>query len=554
MPKGLLNINNQRFSSFWWWLSAAFIAVVLFSPLTVVLSSLFKAPGEGWELITEYLLVDYILGTIIMTLGVGLTALFLGVGSAWIITVWDFPCKRFFSLALMMPMAIPTYVMAFGYSFVKYDIRDPLMLFIKNNWGAVIMSQSNEIFNYGLAILILSFALYPYVYIAARVGFSEISGTYIENSRLLGRGLFRSMFSVGLPLARPAIVGGLLLAVLEVMNEYGAMTYYGIETLTTGIFVSWTDLGDKDSAVRLAAVAMVFVLLLIAIERLLRGRAKFHAHRSSSNNLSGPTRTNAGAVMAFLFCFILFTVSFALPVINLCIDTLHGWEKSKLTDLIKGPLIDSFIVSSIGCLGIVIAALVISYAARLFPTIFMKSITKLCMLGYAVPGAVVAISILIYFSGMGSFLSEFLGFGSLTSLFFTLTPAGLIIAYFVRFMTPALAPIEAGMIRINASMDEASSMLGRSSWGSFFNVHLPLLRFPLFGAMIVLFVDILKELPLTLVLRPPNIETLATTSYGLIQKEERIADGSFPALILVLTGTLAVLALHILIRKRIVNK
>tara|TARA_Y100000766_G_scaffold269168_1_gene265913 strand:- start:1276 stop:2940 length:1665 start_codon:yes stop_codon:yes gene_type:complete len=554
MPKGLLNINNQRFSSFWWWLSAAFIAVVLFSPLTVVLSSLFKAPGEGWELITEYLLVDYILGTIIMTLGVGLTALFLGVGSAWIITVWDFPCKRFFSLALMMPMAIPTYVMAFGYSFVKYDIRDPLMLFIKNNWGAVIMSQCNEIFNYGLAILILSFALYPYVYIAARVGFSEISGTYIENSRLLGRGLFRSMFSVGLPLARPAIVGGLLLAVLEVMNEYGAMTYYGIETLTTGIFVSWTDLGDKDSAVRLAAVAMVFVLLLIAIERLLRGRAKFHAHRSSSNNLSGPTRTNAGAVMAFLFCFILFTVSFALPVINLCIDTLHGWEKSKLTDLIQGPLIDSFIVSSIGCLGIVITALVISYAARLFPTIFMKSITKLCMLGYAVPGAVVAISILVYFSGMGSFLSEFLGFGSLTSLFFTLTPAGLIIAYFVRFMTPALAPIEAGMIRINASMDEASSMLGRSSWGSFFNVHLPLLRFPLFGAMIVLFVDILKELPLTLVLRPPNIETLATTSYGLIQKEERIADGSFPALILVLTGTLAVLALHILIRKRIVNK
>ena len=554
MPKGLLNINNQRFSSFWWWLAAAFIAVVLFSPLTVVLSSLFKAPGEGWELITEYLLVDYILGTIIMTLGVGLTALFLGVGSAWIITVWDFPCKRFFSLALMMPMAIPTYVMAFGYSFVKYDIRDPLMLFIKNNWGAMIMSQCNEIFNYGLAILILSFALYPYVYIAARVGFSEISGTYIENSRLLGRGLFRSMFSVGLPLARPAIVGGLLLAVLEVMNEYGAMTYYGIETLTTGIFVSWTDLGDKDSAVRLAAVAMVFVLLLIAIERLLRGRAKFHAHRSSSNNLSGPTRTNAGAVMAFLFCFILFTVSFALPVINLCIDTLHGWDKSKLTDLIQGPLIDSFIVSSIGCLGIVIAALVISYAARLFPTIFMKSITKLCMLGYAVPGAVVAISILVYFSGMGSFLSEFLGFGSLTSLFFTLTPAGLIIAYFVRFMTPALAPIEAGMIRINASMDEASSMLGRSSWGSFFNVHLPLLRFPLFGAMIVLFVDILKELPLTLVLRPPNIETLATTSYGLIQKEERIADGSFPALILVLTGTLAVLALHILIRKRIVNK
>ena len=328
----------------------------------VVLSSLFKSPGEGWELISDYLLVDYLLGTLIMTFGVGLTALFLGVGSAWIITVWDFPFKRFFSLALMMPMAIPTYVMAFGYSFVKYDIRDPLMLFIKSNWGAVTMSQCTEIFNYGLAILVLSFALYPYVYIAARVGFSEISGTYIENSRLLGRGLFRSMFSVGLPLARPAIVGGLLLAVLEVMNEYGAMTYYGIETLTTGIFVSWTDLGDKDSAIRLAAVAMVFVLAIIVIERLLRGRAKFHAHRSSSNNFSGPTRTVVGSTMAFFSCFILFIFSFALPIINLSIDTFRGWEKSKLTHLIQGPLIDSFIVSPMGAVGLVIAALVISYA------------------------------------------------------------------------------------------------------------------------------------------------------------------------------------------------
>ena len=219
MPGGLKDINTQRISSFWWWLAAATITIVLFSPLTVVLSSFFEAPGEGWELISEHLLFEYILGTLIMIIGVGITVLLFGVGSAWIITVWDFPFKRFFSLALMLPMAIPTYVMAFAYSFVKYDIRDPLMLLIKERWGASVMSYSTEVFNYGLAILVLSFALYPYVYVAARVGFSEISGTYIENSRLLGRGLFRSVFSVGLPLARPAIIGGLLLALLEVMNE-----------------------------------------------------------------------------------------------------------------------------------------------------------------------------------------------------------------------------------------------------------------------------------------------------------------------------------------------
>ena len=554
MPGGLKDINTQRVSSFWWWLAAAIITIVLFSPLTVVLSSFFEAPGEGWELISEHLLFEYILGTLIMIIGVGITVLLFGVGSAWIITVWDFPFKRFFSLALMLPMAIPTYIMAFAYSFVKYDIRDPLMLLIKERWGASVMSSSTEVFNHGLAILVLSFALYPYVYVAARVGFSEISGTYIENSRLLGRGLFRSVFSVGLPLARPAIIGGLLLALLEVMNEYGAMTFYGIETLTTGIFVSWTDLGDKDSAIRLAAVAMVFVLLIIVLERLLRGRAKFHAHRSSKNNFSTPTQTNFGSFMAFLCCLMIFLLSFVFPISNLIMNTFRGWGKSNISSLVQGPLVDSFIVSSVGCVGIVVAALIVSYASRLFPSFIMKTLTKLCMLGYAVPGAVVAISILIYFSGMGKFISEYFGISSLTSLMFTLTPAGLIVAYFVRFMTPALAPIEAGMTRINVNMDEASSMLGRSSWGSFFNIHLPLLRFPLLGAMIVLFVDILKELPLTLVLRPPNIETLATTSYGLIQKEERIVDGSIPALVLVITGTFGVLALHLLIRKRIVQE
>ena len=550
MPESLKVTNSRRLSSSWWWFAAATIAIVLFSPLTVILSSFLERPGEGWQMISQYLLLEYISGTVIMIIGVGVTVLFLGVGSAWIITVWDFPYKRFFSLALMMPMAIPTYVMAFAYSDVKYDIRDPLMLLIKERWGASVMSQLTEIFNHGLAIIILSFALYPYVYVAARVGFSEISGAYIENSRLLGRGLFRSMFSVGLPLARPAIVGGLLLALLEVMNEYGAMTFYGIETLTTGIFVSWTDLGDKDSAIRLAAIAMVFVLLIIILERLLRGRAKFHAHRSSKKNLSIKTRTKFGSFVAFSCCGLLFLFSFVLPIANLTINTFRGWGKSNLINIIQGPLVDSFLVSLIGCLGIVVAALVVSYASRLFPSLFMKTLSKLCMLGYAVPGAVVAISILIYFSGMG----KYLGFTTLTSFMFTLTPAGLIIAYFVRFMTPALAPIEAGMTRINMNMDEASSMLGRSSWGSFFKVHLPLLRFPLLGAMIVLFVDILKELPLTLVLRPPNIETLATTSYGLIQKEERIVDGSFPALVLVITGALAVLALHLLILKRIVKE
>ena len=546
------NINRKRLSTSWWWISAVLISLVLIAPLSVIAKSLISEPGEGWELISELLLADYIRGTLIMIIGVGALTLIFGVGSAWVVTVWEFPGKKFFSLTLMLPMAIPTYVMAYGYSFVKYDIRDPLMIWIREHWGPEVMSQSTEIFNHLLAISVLSFALYPYVYIAARIGFAEISGAYIENSRLLGRGLLRSMFSVGLPLARPAIVGGLLLALLEVVNEYGAMTYYGIETLTTGIFVSWTDLGDKDSAIRLAGVAMVVVFIIIVAERILRGRAKYHAHRASYGNLSGPTKTAFGSFIAFTLCAILLLLSFVIPLLKLSLNAFYGWSEIDLWSLVTGPLSDSLLVSGIACGVIIVWALIVTYAKRLFPSIFMKLLGKLCMLGYAVPGAVVAISILIYFSDIGKLIGASSNDISLTRIMFTLTPIGLIVAYAVRFMTPALAPIEAGMGRVSASMDEASALLGRSSWGGFFRVHLPLLRLPLFGALIVLFVDVLKELPLTLVLRPPNVETLATTCYGLIHKEERIADGSLPALILVVAGTLGVLALHALIRRRTV--
>ena len=284
----------------------------------------------------------------------------------------------------------------------------------------------------------------------------------------------------------------------------------------------------------------------------MRGRAKYHAHRASYGKLSGPTKTSVGSLIAFTLCAILLLLSFIIPLFRLALNAFYGWRGIDLWSLVSGPLRDSLLISGIACGVIIVSALIVTYAKRLFPSILMKLLGKLCMLGYAVPGAVVAISILIYFSDIGKLIGASSNDISLTRIMFTLTPIGLIVAYAVRFMTPALAPIEAGMGRVSSSMDEASALLGRSSWGGFFRVHLPLLRLPLLGALIVLFVDLLKELPLTLVLRPPNVETLATTCYGLIQKEERIADGSLPALILVVVGTLGVLALHGLIRRRTV--
>ena len=528
-----------------WWIGAALIALLIAVPLAVVVLTFFDPPSAAWREVVGYGgLGSYLKGTIIMLLGTGLLASVFGIGAAWVVTVWDFPGRKFFSLALMFPMAIPTYVAAYAYDFAKYEVRDPMMLWIREKFGPGAMMDANIVFNHALAVFVLALVLYPYVYIAARIGFAEISGAYIENSRLLGRSLWRSLFSVGLPLARPAIIGGLLLVLLEVMNEYGAMLHYGIETLTIGIFNQWYDWEDTDSAIRLAGVAMLVVFAIIIAEMVLRGRSRFHAHHGQRRNLAEKPKTLAGTMLACGFCMMLLYFAFVLPLWQLLKLASYGIEKVELGDLMS-PVAGSLSMALLAGLVILAAALFLAYAARLFPGWIMRLLSKMCMLGYALPGAVVVIAMLT----ASAFISGVISADSLTTILFTATPIGLVMAYAVRFMTPALAPLEAGMANIRRSMDEASRILGRSSWGSFFRIHLPLLRLPLLGALIVLFVDILKELPLTLVLSPPNVETLATQTFGLMHKEERFAEGSLPALILVLSGCVGVIILHRLIRR-----
>ena len=526
-------------------MGTALIALLIAVPLAVVVATLFDSPSEAWREVVGYgVLGSYVKGTMIMLLGTGVLAAAFGIGAAWVVTVWEFPGRKFFSLALMFPMAIPTYVAAYAYDFAKHELRDPMMLWVRENFGAGAMMDANIVFNHALAISVLALVLYPYVYIAARIGFAEISGAYIENSRLLGRSLWRSLFSVGLPLARPAIIGGLLLVLLEVMNEYGAMLHYGIETLTIGIFNQWYDWEDTDSAIRLAGVAMLVVFAIIIAEMLMRGRSRFHAHHGLRRNLAEKPKTALGTSVAFGFCFILFFFAFMLPIWQLLKLALHGIEKVEVGELMR-PVFGSLSMALLAGLVILVAALFLAYAARIFPGVTMRLLSKMCMLGYALPGAVVVIAML----SAAAFISGAVAADSLTTVLFTATPIGLVMAYAVRFMTPALAPLEAGMTNIRRSMDEASRILGRSSWGSFFRIHLPLLSLPLLGALIVLFVDILKELPLTLVLSPPNVETLATQTFGLMHKEERLAEGSLPALILVLSGCVGVIILHRLIRR-----
>lgn len=524
---------------------AAFVAI----PLAFILKTVFSDAGDGWEIVSELLLKDYIFNTLLMLGLVGISTVLLGVVAAWVVSIYEFPGKQFFAVALMFPLAIPTYVAAYGYSFLL-ETGNPLLFWIREQFGPEAMSYADTVRTYTIASFVLTVALYPYVYVAARTSFADFSHSYLESSRSLGRGLWSSFLRIALPLARPAIVGGTSLVVMEVLNEYGAMQYFGISTMTTGIFLLWSNMGDLESAVRLAGIMLLIVFSLILIERSLRGRRKYHAARTSKGRGESVQTGTLAKVLCVSFCSLIFLTTFLIPVGHLLRLATKGIHKTDLDESF------SLVAGSLGVAGmtaciILGASLFLAYATRLYPSLIMRFFSRVALLGYALPGAVIAVAILVTSGVADSWLrkaSEQYGWSP--DLLFTGTMSALLIAYTVRFLAVGLQPVEAGMKRINPHIDEASASLGRSRLQSFFRLHLPLLRYPALGALIVLFVDLMKELPLTLILRPFGFNTLATRTYGLMQGEERLAEGAVPALILIGVGLISVVLLRRLILRQ----
>ncbi len=526
-----------------WPLATGATALLLALPVLTIASFLFTPAGEVWHHLAQTRLPDYIAGSLWLMLGVGVGTLAIGIPSAWLTAVCDFPGRRLFEWALLLPLAFPAYIIAYTYTGLL-DVSGPLQETLRELTG---WSYGDYWFppvrTLPGAVVMLSLVLYPYVYLLARAAFLDQSVAVLEAGRTLGSGPWRGFFTIALPLARPALATGLSLALMETLADYGTVQFFGVDTFTTGIFRTWYGLGDAPAAAQLAAVLLGFVFTLLLVERWSRRRARYfhgaggHRHfpRYQLGGLRGWAATGA--------CLIPVAFGFLLPLL-----LLLRWALRTAPQGVDGEFLqlmaNSFGLASVAALITLLLALLLGYGRRLAPGPVTRSAVRIAGMGYAIPGTVIAIGVIIPFAAFDNALDAWARdhWGIATGLLLSGTLGAVLFAYAVRFLSVSLQAVEAGLGRIRPAMDDAARSLGLTPGGVLAHIHLPLLRGTLLTALLIVFVDVLKELPATLILRPFNFNTLAVRTYELAS-DERLADAAPAAIAIVLAGIIPVILL-----------
>jgi len=506
----------------------------------VVAASAFAGAGDAWSHIVSTALARYVGNTLLLLLAVACGVISMGVVSAWLVTAYRFPGRDWLEWALMLPLAMPAYVMAYAYTdwlqftgpvqgalraATGWQAREYWFPDIRSLWGAA---------------MVLSFALYPYVYLVARTGFHDLSRSAIEAGRLAGYTAWGAFFRVAVPLARPAIVAGASLALMETLADFGTVSYFAIEVFTTGIFKAWLSMGDAAAAARLSACLLGFVVLVLALERASRGRAAYHAAGVRRTTRPQPLR-GVAAALAFAACAAPVFFGFVLPALLLA-HLAWGERGAYLGARILSLVGNSFGIAGLTAAVAVALGLLMAYAGRITRSRIVAGVNRIVALGYAIPGAVIAVGVLVPLGRLDNALAGWIeqAFGAKTGLLLTGTVAALVYAYLVRLLAVALQTTEAGLARITPSMDDAARSLGTTPARALLRVHVPLLASSLATAALLVFVDVLKELPATFALRPFNFDTLAIEAYNLA-KDERLAEAAVPSLVIVAVGLLPVL-------------
>jgi len=531
--------------------AAAVAASVLAVPMLVVLSSVLTPSGETWTHLAATVLPEYIQNTLWLMLGVGIGVTAIGVATAWLTTMCRFPGRGFFEWALILPLAVPAYVMAYAYTdFLQFT--GPVQTGLRGYFGWGPRDYwFPDVRSLGGAGVIFSFVFYPYVYLLARAAFMEQAAGMIEAGRSLGYGPWGSFFRLALPLARPGVAAGVALALMETLADFGTVAYFALPTFTTGIYRAWLSLGDRAAAAQLAAALLGFVALVLIAERVSRGRARFD-DRSVRRRLVPQRLHGLPALGAIFACVLPLVVGFALPtavLLNLSIsggDLHFGARYFRL-------VANSVSVSALTAACAVGLALLMAYAARTGGNIVAMAAHRLAALGYAVPGAVIAVGVLIPVTRLDHALSGWLHawFGISTGLILTGSIAALVYAYLVRFLAVALQSVEAGLTKVTPSMDDAARGLGATPLATLTRVHIPLLMPSVLTAVLMVFVDVMKELPATFMMRPFNFDTLAVHAYNLAS-DERLSELAVPALTIVAVGVVPLVVLsRSLIRARV---
>lgn len=487
-------------------------------------------------------LPQYTLTTLLLSLAVALGVTLVGLGTACAVTLFDFAGRRFFEWALLLPLAMPAYVVAYAYTdFLQFS--GPLQVGLREafGWQGRVFP---EIRNTAGAAWVFTFSLYPYVYLLARTALGERASQLMEAARLLGAPLGRRIREVALPLARPAVAAGVALALMETLADYGVSSYFGIQTFTAGIYKAWLAMDNRLAAAQLATVLLAVVALLLKLERsaqqrmrfaLVKGGARFGAEAQ-------PVRLRGGhRLLAWLVCGLPVLLGFVLPVLFMLRPLVGGWAELNWAPFARWAF-NSLSLAGISAALAVLVALVLAFAVRVqtgqgLSARFSRLVAQMAALGYAVPGAVIVVGLLLPVGWVQAVAPD-----TSVGYWLTATVLGLVWAYLVRFVAVALQSVQSGYSRIPQSLDESARMLGTTGLGLAWRVHAPLLHRSVAAAALLVFVDVMKELPATLVLRPFNSDTLAVMAYQLA-RDERLGEAALPALTLVAVGLLPVMLL-----------
>ncbi|OLF81770.1 iron ABC transporter permease [Marinobacter sp. C18] len=531
----------KRTSKRWLITAAVTTAIVALPVLSVLILALF--PEENiWPHLLDTTLPRYLVTTLQLMAGVAFITLVIGLASAWAVTMCDFPGRKFFEWAMLLPFAVPAYVIAYVYTSLL-DYAGPVQTAMRDwfGWHNAADYWFPEIRSLEGATLMIGLVLYPYVYLLARAAFLEQSPSLFAVSRSLGHSAISTFFRVVLPIARPAVAVGLSLVLMETLNDFGTVDFFAVQTLTAGLFDTWMNLGNLGGAAQIATTMLAFVVILVTLERYSRRKQQQFAARDNREPIRRFTLSRPRQWICVAVCAVPVIFGFLLPAATLGHYAWEYFDESWNPDFVRNTL-NSLFLSGTAALTTLIIGVTLAYSRRLHDTRGMRVMMRLSSLGYAMPGAVLAVGVIVPLAGFDNWVDGILrdNFGVSSGLLLSGTAFALVFAYTVRFLAVSAGSVESALQKITPSMDMASRSLGHTPGNTLLKVHLPMLRGTLITAALVVFVDCMKELPATLILRPFNFETLATYVYQFAS-DEKLAHSALPALIIVLAGIIPII-------------
>lgn len=506
------------------------MSLLIFLPIAVVIGNIGSFTAN-WKHITDTVLVTYSINSIILVIGTIIFSSLFGISSAWIVTAYTFPGHKIFKWALVLPLAIPTYIAAYAY-FDILELFNPFLIWIRSTFGLGLMQYTNDVLVYVMLSLIMGAVLYPYVYLLARASFESQGYHFTSVARSLGHSGRSIFWKIVLPLSRPAIVAGISLVAMETLSDYGAVKHFGVQTFTYGIFRTWLGMGDLTSALRLAVILMIFTLTVLYVEKKIRSKARYGDKSIASSSFEKIQFEGKKSIIALAICAAPLIFGFIIPTARM---VSWAWLSRNYISEINTFLLalNTLTLAIIASILTVTLSIFFAFSSKYFNSLMVKASTRLASLGYSTPGAVIAMGALLVVGYISNVFNILLS-GTIVLLIF---------AYTVRFFAVAFHPIESGFEKNCEELNDASKTLGVSPIRSLFNVNLPLIKNTIIAAGLLVFVDATKELPLTLILRPFNFETLATATFDL-SNQAQIIESSIPSLCIIFLTLIPIIYLN----------